>query len=177
MQRFAIIISALLIPALLGCSSSEKGSWSFGTKAPPSDRPQSIPEPINLLLPASIRLHPFTGTRTFDENGGIRGVDVRIEAMDHLGDATKAFGEFRFEMYKFVANSQDPKGDLIATWAEDVLSPKKNLLHWDKITRTYEFKLQWNKPIPVGNRFVLLATFKSPFTERMYAERVFISGQ
>lgn len=177
MQRFAIIVSALLIPALLGCDSGGKGNWSFGSKAPPSDRPQSIPEPIHLLLPASIRLHPFTGTRTFDESSGIRGVDVRIEAMDRLGDATKAFGEFRFEMYQFVPNSQNPKGDLIATWVEDVFPPRKNLLHWDKITRTYEFKLQWDKPIPVGKRFVLLATFNSPFTERMYAERVFVSGQ
>ena len=32
-------------------------------------------------------------------------------------------------------------------------------------------------PIPVGRKFVLQAVFTSPFTERMFAERVFISGQ
>ena len=138
---------------------------------------QPVPEPINLLLPKTVRIHPFTGTRSFDEAGGIRGIDVRIEAIDHYGDPIKAFGQMRFELFRFKPNSTDPKGKRIAVWEESIIAPKKNLVHWDKITRTYEFKLQWDSPIPVGRKFVLQAVFTSPFTERMFAERVFISGQ
>ena len=62
--------------------------------------------------------------------GGIKGVDVRIEAVDAYGDAPKAFGNFRFEMYKFVPNSLDPKGKRLATWEESVLEPKANDKTW-----------------------------------------------
>ncbi len=178
-RRAAGICVALLAVLVCGCKGRKWSlrGWNSGTKASPAEPRQAVPKPINLILPRSIRIHPFTGTRTFDEAGGIKGIDVRIEARDAYGDAAKAFGSFRFEMYEFVPNSLDPKGNRIATWQEDLLKPKKNLLHWDKITRTYEFKLQWNQPIPVGRRFVLLAFFSSPFTERFSDERIFISGQ
>ena len=80
-------------------------------------------------------------------------------------------------MFQFARNSVDHKGKRIATWEESLLEPKKNLIHWDKITRTYEFKLQWDRPIAVGRRFVLVAVFSSPFSDRMFAERVFVSGE
>jgi len=163
-----------LIATACGCGDA---GWGFGFKQSAAAPPQAVPAPIDLLLPKTIRIHPFTQTRVFDEAGGIKGVDVRIEAVDAYGDATKAFGDFRFEMYDFVTNSLDPKGKRIATWNESLLEPKRNLLHWDKITRTYEFKLQWDRPIPVGKRYVLVAVFSSPFTRRIIDERVFVSGQ
>ena len=160
-----------LLPA--GCN---RDGWHFGTKSPIGREPQEIPQPISLLLPKSVRVHPFTG-RTFDEAGGISGIDVRIEALDAYGDATKAFGDFRFEMYRHVANSLDPKGAMIATWQESLLEPKKNLLHWDKTTRLYTFKLQWDRPVSVGRRLVLVASFDSPFTKRLTHQWEFVSGQ
>ncbi len=175
------ICVAILTASICGCHGEAWNQWADGwnlsAKGPaPRDR-RPVPDPIKLLLPKAIRIHPFTGMRTFDETGGIKGVDVRIEAIDSYDDAAKAFGSFRFEMYHFVPNSLNPKGKRIAVWAEDLLQPRKNLLHWDKITRTYEFKLQWDEPIPVGQLFVLEATFDTPFSERLFDQRVFISGQ
>jgi len=168
------LVGLLVLCSLpVGCNSD---GWRFGTKSPISREKQEIPQPISLLLPKSIRVHPFTG-RTFDEAGGISGIDVRIEALDAYGDATKAFGDFRFEMYHHVANSLDPKGAMIAIWEESLLEPKKNLLHWDKTTRLYTFKLQWDRPVPVGKRLVLVASFDSPFTERLTDQWEFVSGQ
>jgi len=157
-----------------GCGDS--GNWTLGTKGETSGPQQQVPEPVNLLLPESVSIHPFTG-RTFAENGGISGIDVRIETLDHYGDPTKAFGEFRFELYGFVPNRLDPKGKRIASWEESLLDPGTNLLHWDKITRMYIFKLQWAEPIAVDRRVVLVATFDSPFTDRMSTERQFVLGQ
>lgn len=164
----------LLSGVAVGCNND---NWRFGMKAPSADVLQPVPEPINLLLPNAIRIHPFTGTQIFDADRNLRGVDVRIEVMDAYGDAAKAFGDFRFEMYQFIPNSIDPKGKRIATWEESLIEPKKNLLHWDKITRTYEFKLQWDEPIAPGRQFVLLAYFDSPFTDRLQTERVFTGGK
>ena len=136
-----------------------------------------VPAPINLQLPARIALHPFTGTRVFSEAGGITGVDVRIEARDHWDDATKAFGQFRFELYHFRATSADPRGDRVAVWNVDVLDPQANRRHWNNISKTYQFKLGWNEPIPIGQHFVLEAFFQSPFGPRLEDRQVFISGQ
>jgi len=167
------LLCLLALSVVGGCGRQD---WSLQTKAPTGEGLRPVPSPIDLMLPKSIRIHPFTG-RMFDEAGGVSGIDVRIEAIDHYGDATKAFGNYRFEIYRFVPNSLDPKGKRLATWDEALLDPKKNLLHWDKMTRMYVFKLQWDRPIPVGQRVVLLVTFDSPFTPRLSDERQFVSGQ
>ncbi len=163
-------LSLLLTVAVAGCKGDVLTGGADGGE-------QSVPGPINLLLPHEIRIHPFTGTRTFDEAGGVRGIEVRVEARDAYADPTKAFGEFRFELYDYKPNRPDHRGDRLAMWRESLLEPEKNLVHWDEITRTYEFKLQWARAIPVGRRFVLVAVFDSPFTRRLFAERTAISGE
>ena len=165
---------------MAGCNG---GKFGLGSPANPvvAARPDpadvKVPAPLHLLLPKAIRIHPFTGTRTFDEAGGVKGIDVRVEALDAYGDATKAFGKFHFALYQHKADSPSPRGPQVATWEEDLLTPEKNLVHWDSITRAYAFKLQWYQAIPVGQKFVLSIDFASPFTPRRFAERVFISGQ
>lgn len=140
------------------------------------DNAVKVPEPVNLMLPKSISIHPFTGMRDFGPGGGLQGIDVRIEAKDAFGDANKAFGKFRFELYEFRAQNPDPRGKLIYVWEEDLLDPEKNLQHWN-IHRTYEFKLLWERPIEVGRQFVLRAIFSSPFTRQLEDQRVFTAGQ
>ncbi len=136
-----------------------------------------VPYPVSLLLPKEVRIHPFTGTRELDDADGIKGVEVRIEALDHYGDSTKAFGDFRFELYTHRPQTPDPKDERIAVWKVPLDEAQSNLIHWDNITRTYKFRLQWDSSIPVGDRFVLAVVFDSPFTQRLFDERVFIAGQ
>jgi hypothetical protein len=154
----------------------DAGAKADGAKSAPGSRRGDVPAPVDLLLPRKIRIHPFTGTRTFDASG-VRGIDVRIEPTDAFGDATKAFGTFRFELYAYAAQSPDPKGRRISSWTVDLIEPDQNRRHWQPTALRYQFKLQWNRGIPVGERFVLAATFTSPFTRRLTAERVFVSGQ
>ncbi len=174
---FSITLLALLAATGLG------GCRTLGLElGPPSPQPAEpgsveVPEPLNLLLPTEIRFHPFTRTRILDANGGVSGINVRIEAIDAYGDSTKAFGDFRFEMYQFRPNSPDCKGMRLATWHESVMEPGKNLVHWDKFARAYRFKLKWDHPVPAGQRFVLVAVFSSPFAQRLFAESVFVSGE
>jgi len=163
-----------------GCQDGKFGLAPPG-EDPAATKPQpaarSVPEPIHLLLPQTIRIHPFTGTRTFDENGGVRGIDVRVEARDAYGDPTKAFGTFQFALHHYRTGNPNPRGQRVASWEEDLLDPKKNVLHWDSITRAYKFKLQWYQPIAVGSRFILAVTFASPFTPRKFAQQDFVSGE
>ena len=174
------LLVALAAAASGGCDGEKfdfRPPWSAPSARDANAARTAVPEPIHLLLPQAVRIHPFTGTRTFDDSGGVKGIDVRIEAIDAYGDSTKAFGKFHFALHEYQPGRPDPKGRRIATWEENLLEPKKNLIHWDNITRAYKFKLQWYRPIPVGSRFILVASFSSPFTQRKFAERSFISGQ
>jgi hypothetical protein len=169
--------AALLLVA--GCKPSD---WSVKPMTGPATVAQEpsdvrVPSPLQLLLPKAISVHPFTGTRTFDEAGGVKGIDVRVQALDTFGDATKAFGKFHFVLYQYQGDSPNSRGTSVATWEEDLLDPEKNLVHWDSITRAYAFKLQWYRAIPVGQKFILAVDFSSPFTQRKFAERTFVSGQ
>ncbi len=163
---FALTLSSVLIG---GCEMI----FSKPGAQPPAA--EVVPEPINTLLPTQIRIHPFTGMRVLSEKGNIKGIDVRIEAIDAFGDTNKAFGQFRFELYQFKPNSPDPKGARLAVWNENVEDFESNRRHWSSIARTYQFKLAWNHPIPVGQKFVLVTVFQSRFTERLFAERMFVS--
>ena len=173
-----VVVVALVLSA--GCNGG-KFSMTSPADSAASARPEpadvKVPAPLHLLLPKAIRIHPFTGTRTFDEAGGVKGIDVRVEALDAYGDATKAFGKFQFALYQHQSNSPNPRGPRVATWEEDLLKPEKNLVHWDSITRAYAFKLQWYRAIPVGQKFILAVDFSSPFSARKFTERVFVSGQ
>jgi|ETNmetMinimDraft_26_1059896.scaffolds.fasta_scaffold08373_3 hypothetical protein len=181
-----IILTVILIaPAIGGCGTV--GKW-FGKSKPrqPTSAPAPrrhartpVPDPINRLLPKTINIHPFTGTRTFDKADRIKGVDVRIEVLNHFGEPTKAFGDFRFEIYRFRDNSLEPKDKLMDVWEIEpsMLKPRNNLRHWNRSQQMYEFKLQWDTHMPEGRKFVLAVVFTSPFTKRMTVQRVFTSGE
>jgi len=176
----SVALLAMLSGAPLGCQDGKFGlkvPWDSPADHKPEPAETPVPEPLHLLLPRSIRIQPFTGVRTFDKAGGVKGIEARVEALDAYGDATKAFGKFHFALHGYRPDKADPKGPRIATWDEDLLDPKKNLLHWSRVHRSYQFHLQWDSPIPVGSQFLLVATFSSPFGERKFAEQVFVSGQ
>lgn len=146
-------------------------------KAPADSRRKEVPYPISLLLPEEIEIHGFTGVRTFDESGGVKGIDARVTAKNAFGDAAKAFGKFRFELYQFRPNNPDPKGDQVGVWNTDLSDPKTNVRHWQGHFSGYKFNLKWSRSIPVGKRFVLVVVFSSPFTDRLFDQRVFVAGQ
>ena len=135
-----------------------------------------VPAPMEVMLPKTVRIHPFTGARSFGE-GGMTGMDVRIEVLDAWGDSTKAFGKFRFELYDWVNTNREHKGERLAVWNRDVEDPQVNRGHWDAIQKTYNFKLGLRNPINIGHEFVLSAYFESNYGPRLFAEKVFISGE
>lgn len=153
--------------ALAGCDSG--GPVVAGSAT------QKVPKPLDLLLPREIRIHPFT--RTFSEANGEKGLEIRVEMIDGYKDTTKAFGDIRFELYAYRPQSADPKGALLSSWDVSLMNPKDNLVHWDHIWRAYLFKLQMYAPPTAGQKMVLVTTFSSPYTPRLFAEQVITAGQ
>ena len=156
------VLAVLALAALPGCP---------GPAAPAPAGNVHVPEPLNLLLPKRMRIHPFSDVITGPD--AAQQIEVRIEAVDAFGDATKIFGDFRFEVYAVKPMSTDRRGRLIETWEASIMAGKTNVVHWDSITRTYLFKLDWDKPLPGKQPFVMRAVFTSPFTRRLVAERTF----
>ena len=172
-----VLLAIAGVGSSVGCNGAPAPRWDWWRHRLPAGTGKTlVPYPVNLLLPDEIRIDSFTGARTFDEAGGVRGIDVRVKAIDAFGDVTKAFGTFRFELYRFRPNNADPKGAPVKQWRVDLLDPKANARHWNDIPPGYEFHLTWGRSVPVGSKFVLAAIFSSPFTERKFDERVFLSG-
>jgi len=163
---------AILAAAVCGCELAPQP----GPTPQVPDR-QAVPAPLDRLLPQKIRIHSFTRTGVLEnDEGGVKGIDVRIQAIDAFGDATKAFGQFRFELFRHKPNAADPRGPRLAVWTADVASFDANRRHWNNIMRTYQFKLGWDEAVPVGRKLVLTATFNSPFTDRLSDQYEFVSG-
>lgn len=151
---------------------------------PPSDQAvdgerliHPVPKPLDLLLPKAISIHPFTGTQTDNAKGGNKAIEARIKALDGFGDPTKAFGRFRFSLHVYRRYSVNQKGKRLAAWEEQLLEPEKNRRHWDPISQTYKFNLQWDQALTPGTQYVLEVYFISPFTEQLFDERVFVAGK
>ena len=160
--------------AVLGGCNGQGFEDFWGRRADPNS--VKVPYPISLMLPKSIHIHPFTGTRTFDKAGGVRGIEVRVTPRDDYGDPTKAFGTFRFELYEYRSNDAHSRGPRKAYWNVSVADREKNRIHWD-VSLTYKFRLRWDQGIPVGKRFILEVTFTSPYSERLFTERQFVAGE
>ena len=96
---------------------------------------------------------------------------------DAFGNSAKAFGDFTFELYEFQPNSIEPKGTRLAVWEQTTLEARENLKFWDETRRMYEFRLQWDQAPAPGKKLVLVARFSSPFSERLFAQYIFISGE
>ena len=134
-----------------------------------------VPAPINLLLPKSVEIHPFTQVGSFRQGG--QGLHARIRAVDTYGDSTKAFGHFRFELYQVRPQHPDGRGERLGQWEISVAEPQQNLVHWDRHTRSYEFKLGWKQSPAPGEKLLLVTYFSSAFTPRLTTERELIAGE
>lgn len=163
----SILASAALLAALAVLSG-----------CPSRDARPVVPEQ---LLPREIRLHPFTGTRTFAPAGGLSGVEARVEVINHLGEPTNAFGNFLFMLYAYRQHEADPRGGRLDTWQIELTGTKQNLLYWDSLSRTYKFPLVLREPLPVGRQAVLEVYFQDPAqpegSPRLFDRRVFVSGE
>ncbi|NLF29627.1 MAG: hypothetical protein GX591_01925 [Planctomycetes bacterium] len=162
MHRDRLIIRAVLC-LLLGLAAG---------CPPPTPRPTPP-----ALLPRQIRLHPFTRTWQGGEGGAAGGIEARVEAIDHFGDTTKAFGTFRFEAFAYRPHEADPAGRRLAVWSVQLADAEDNLTHWDRLSRTYKFRLMWPRAVAAGESFALRVTFAPPEGLRLFDEQVLVSGE
>ena len=170
-------ISALILTLTLitntACQSST--NWNMFRKTPINTENTSARQQLKLLMPSQLEILPFTKPRSWGNDYIPDGIEVVLRPLDSFGDQTKAVGTFRFELYQFRKAHADPRGQRIALWQVNLTSKKDQKLHWDKITRTYTFRLGWTKNMPPfkPGKYVLQVTYISPWNERISATYIF----
>ncbi len=172
LAEFILILTIFTI--LLGCQQV-KWRW-FDIKKKESTNSSQLSagekeKAVELLLPAKIDVLPFTKFKSWDTDPAIDGIEVYLRPLDSFGDQTKAIGTFRFELYTFRKAHRDPRGNRIGFWEINLTTKEAQTLHWDKITRTYKFKLGLaeNMNITPG-KYILDTTFILPWESRLSTE-------
>ncbi|MBX3396839.1 MAG: hypothetical protein KF841_15895 [Phycisphaerae bacterium] len=152
--------------SLAGC---QRGSISESSGGPTAE------ELVSYYSPRAIKILPFTKPRSFDMSDDLPdGIAVSLRPLDESGDPTKAYGKFNFELYSYRKAAGDHRGTLLQTWTQPILSPKDQKKFWERVTSTYEFRLDWaGSPIPPQEKYVLVASFEAPGSKRLFDEYEF----
>jgi len=169
---YIIFFSIGLVGLLSGCE--QKINWRiFGQTDKSSSSQKSARQQLKMLMPSQLEILPFTKPRSWDDDYIPDGIEVVLRPLDSFGDQTKAVGVFRFELYIFRKAHADPRGDRIGYWQVDLKSKQAQDQYWDKITRTYRFRLGWTdtKQFKPG-KYVLEVTYISPWNERISAKYI-----
>lgn len=161
-RYLTIAFTAGALMLLAGCARPIR---VFGNRpsrhAPPAD------EQITMLLPHKIDILPFTKPASFDDDAIPDGIEVVLRPLDNVGDQTKAIGQFRFELYHYRRASSDSRGESLGQWNIAVDTPAAQEQHWDRITRTYRFRLEWTGKQPQPGKYVLEVTYIAPWGQRL----------
>lgn len=159
------MLCALVISCLAGCQRGRV----YESEAGPT--PEEL---ISYYSPQSIKVLPFTKPRSFDDDALPDGVGVSLRPQDGQGDPVKAYGTFLFELFAYQPGLGTHRGELLQTWNQPVLGPEDQKKFWERVTSTYEFQLSWEgKPIPPQSKYILVASFQAPGSERLFDEYEF----
>jgi len=105
--------------------------------------------PVCPFAPSSMRVHPLTRIIPNTEYPDHLQIDMRLELNDRFGDTTKGIGLLRIRLFPSLSSSQNGNPDIrIALWKPEFQDVNQNVLHFDRITRTYHFLLD----VPEGVR-------------------------
>jgi hypothetical protein len=170
MSRYCLIVVVLvgLAGILAGGCQQKTTTWSVTepTSCDATSQPANFGQ-YDLLAPATIEILPFSKPRSFDDDQIPDGIEVVLRPLDSFGDQTKAVGLFRFELYLFQKASAEPKGARIGFWEENLSTREAQLLHWDRITRTYRFRLSLAGQAIKPGKYVLETTYLAPTGQRL----------
>ena len=119
--------------------------------------------------PVKIDIMPLTefiGVGDVEETSQL---NVYVSLLDSFGCQIKSPGVFRFELYKRVERSSEPKGKRIFIWPDiDLTERSENNNYWRDFLRAYEFNLDFGRRS--NQNYVLQVTCLCPNGRRLSAE-------
>lgn len=162
---WTVLWAAALIGSSAGCPKPEKGPIEPGTA-----------ESLSAVLPQSIEIvEAFTRWGDFDDQPGLDGIELYVQALTPAGEPVQAAGTMLVELYAFRQASGDPKGERKEMWTIALLSKADQKVHWGRATRMYDFRLELSpevRAVSAGEKYVLMVTHNSPLGVRHSDEMV-----
>ena len=135
--KAAVVLLALAVGTVLSPACSFKGN-----DAPPTPTEQALsawqPEPV------SMRVYPST---RFVAGGTEPYLLVRIELTDEMGDSIKAAGKMHLELRRTTGAAAAVARDRLYAWDVPLHTLEDQQRHYDRVTRTYQFRLRLDEPI------------------------------
>ncbi len=118
--------------------------------------------------PVKVDILPLTGL-VGGEEAKASAIKVYVSLLDAFDCQVKSPAVFRFELYKKVERSAEPKGQRVNIWPDiDLTDPGENNKYWRDFLRAYEFVLDFE---PAGKpSYILQVTSLCPDGKRLSAE-------
>lgn len=128
----------------------------------------------SLFVPTSMVIGFFTKPRSFGNQGGDRGLEVRLQPLDQFGDPVKAVGSFRIEVFACREEGGEKRGERLGHWFIPLMTVEANRTYYDRVDRCYVFPLLWEKGAALPKAVVVQATYYLPseYREKLSAQRV-----
>lgn len=149
----------------------------FGCRSTGPDHLPTEPERVemlSLMLPAEIKVQPFTKIKSFNDDDIPDGILAIVRPVDRFGDPVKAVGLFYFELYSYQEASGQHKGERLEFWEKTIDSADEVRLHWTR-AQMYEFQLAWTKgagAIQPDRKYLLAVTYRTPWDTTIQDEHV-----
>jgi hypothetical protein len=161
----AVWILVVLFFVVVGCEPHEQSTES-------ALRTDSTSQEVSVYVgytPVKIDILPLTELIGGSEKVNASAIKVYVGLLDGFDCQIKSPGVFRFELYKKVERSAEPKGKRITIWPDiDLTEPGENNEYWRDFLRAYEFILDFE---PTGKpSYILQVTCLCPEGKRLSAE-------
>ena len=154
-----VISAVVLLFCLIGCEpDSSPGRVSSGTGD----------DPLGAYLVSEVRIMGLTEITQISAGPWQGKLKIYVDLIDTFGCRVKSPGVFRFELYKFVPRSSEPKGKRIFFPSDiDLTDAAENNKYWRDFLRTYQFEQPLNFSPRPDESFVLEVTFTTPRGNRL----------
>ena len=147
-----------------------------GCSGPPDDTGQlSLPfiqsdaALYSRYAPARIDILPITAINPSPTSAKDYTINVYICLVDSFGSQIKSPATFRFELFRQVQHTNEPKGKRILIWPEmNLTDPVSNNNQWQDFLRAYMFTLPLEKP--AYETTILHVTCIGPSGKRLTAD-------
>ena len=158
----AIFAAALLFYA--GCSGPPGESGQLNLPFMQSDAALYA-----RYAPARIDILPITAINPATSSAGDYTINVYVGLVDSFGSQIKAPATFRFELFRQVQRSNEPKGRRILIWPDiNLTDPVTNNKHWQDFLRAYLFSLPLERS--ASETIILQVTCINPSGKRLTAD-------
>ena len=138
----------------------------------PRQTPNKDPNDVGFYVQyaaAKIDILPLTELAIAGDDDEPSQIRLYVSLLDPFGSQIKSPGIFRFELYRHVQRSAEPKGGRIVIWPDiDLTDPGVNDKSWRDFLRCYQFSLDLTAQ--AARSYVLQATCLCPNGRRLSTE-------